>query len=167
MYSGSLPFAGKRDRSVNKKLIIGALTGCAALWAIPIQANSQSVQTIFIGRVPETCSIVRLDNTTTNTNNGRFTLIGNQGSITSLCNTASTLSVTVDKAASPIELQNAKIRFTGGNGIYANANSPYQDTATFNSQQTTSAIGDTANIEVDTVAPRANAIVVYASLTAQ
>jgi hypothetical protein len=152
---------------VNKKLIIGALTGCAGLWAIPAQANSQSVQAIFIGRVPEACSIVRLNNTETNTNNDRFTLTGNQGSITSLCNTASTLTVTVDKAASPPELQNAKIRFIGGNGIYTNANGSYQDTANFSSQQTTSAIGDTANIEVDTIAPRANSIVVYASLTAQ
>jgi hypothetical protein len=103
----------------------------------------------------------------TNGNSGRFTLANNNGSITSVCNTPSTLSITIDKAASPPELQSAKIRFTGGSGIYANAQTPYQETASFNSQNITSASGDTANLEVDILAPRANSIVVYASLTAQ
>jgi hypothetical protein len=150
---------------VNKKLIIGALTGCACLWAIPSHAEQATLT--FAGTVLPACSFVSFDNISASGNIGSFTLLNNTGSITSVCNTGSTLSITVDKAASPPELQNAKIRFTGGNGIYANANSPYQDTANFNSQQTTSAIGDTVNLEVDTVAPRANSIVIYASLTAQ
>jgi hypothetical protein len=149
---------------VNKKIIVGALTSVAALWAIP--SHAQQAQISFTGTVLPACSFVQFDNVAASSN-GRFTLVGNNGSITSVCNTASTLSITVDKAASPIELQNAKIRFTGGTGIYANASSSYQDTASFSSQQTTTAAGDTAQLEVDTVAPRAYSIVVYASLTPQ
>jgi hypothetical protein len=158
---------------MNKKLIVGALTGCACLWAFPSSANQETIS--FRGTVLPACSFVSFNNISVNGSDGRFTLAGNNGSITSVCNTASTLSITVDKAASFIalspneatELQNAKIRFTGGNGIYANAQTPYQETASFNSQNITSANGDTANLEVDILAPRANSIVVYASLTAQ
>jgi hypothetical protein len=150
----------------NQKSIIVSLTSCISIWTIPAQAN-QTAQSLFTGEVSAVCSIVQLDNAPTSNGNGRFTLSNNQGSVTTLCNTASTLSITVDKDASPIELQNAKIRFTGGTGIYANASSSYQDTASFSSQQTTTAAGDTAQLEVDTVAPRAYSIVVYASLTPQ
>jgi hypothetical protein len=158
---------------VNKKLIVGALTGCACLWALPSQADQGTLS--FSGTVLPACSFVSFNNTPATGNSGRFTLASNNGSITSVCNTPSTLSITIDKAASlivgdasaAIELQAAKIRFTGGSGIYANAQTPYQETASFNSQNITSANGDTANLEVDILAPRANSIVVYASLTAQ
>jgi hypothetical protein len=149
---------------VNKKIIVGALASVATLWALP--SHAEQAQMSFTGTVLPACSFVQFDNVAAGSD-GRFTLIGNNGSITSVCNTASTLSITVDKVASPIELQNAKIRFTGGTGIYANASSSYQDTASFSSQQTTTAAGDTAQLEVDTVAPRAYSIVVYASLTPQ
>jgi hypothetical protein len=164
-----------RVPTFQQKSFLVTLVTCASFWSLPAQASSQSVQTLFVGRIPETCSIVQLNGVATHRNNGSMTLVGNRGSVTSVCNTASTLSITVDKAASPIshregfanELQNAKIRFTGGTGIYANASSSYQDTASFSSQQTTTAAGDTAQLEVDTVAPRAYSIVVYASLTPQ
>jgi hypothetical protein len=146
----------------NRKLFV--IASGISLWTTPAQA-SDSASTAFTGQVPVACSIIRLDSNQSNSN--RFTLANNRGSVTTLCNTANTLSVTVDKVASPIELQNAKIRFTGGTGIYANASSSYQDTASFSSQQTTTAAGDTAQLEVDTVAPRAYSIVVYASITPQ
>ncbi len=145
---------------------MAAFISCSSSWALSVRAT-QTAHADFIGEVSEFCSIVRLGNRSTLDTSERFILQGNHGSITSVCNIPSTLSVTVDKAASPIELQNAKIRFTGGNGIYTNAQTPYQETASFNSQNITSANGDTANLEVDTLAPRANSIVVYASLTAQ
>lgn len=150
---------------MNKKIIVGAVTSITFLWAMP--SHAEQAQMSFTGIVLPACSFVQFDNTAASGSNGRFTLVGNTGSITSACNTASTLSITVDKAASPIELQNAKIRFTGGTGIYANTSSSYQDTASFSSQQTTTAAGDTAQLEVDTLAPRANSIVIYASLTPQ
>lgn len=150
---------------MNKKLIVGALTGCACLWAIPSLAEQGTLS--FSGSVLPTCAFVSFNSTPAFGNSGRFTLVNNSGSITSICNAPSSLSVTVDKAASSIELQTAKIRFTGGSGIYANAQTPYQEIANFHSQNITSANGDTANLDVDIPAPYANSIVVYASLTAQ
>jgi hypothetical protein len=149
---------------VNNKLL-AALTGCACLWATPSPANQATL--FFSGTVLPACSFISFNNTPATGSDGSFTLLGNNGSITSVCNAPSTLSITIDKAASPPELYTAKIRFTGGSGIYTSANTPYQETASFNSQNITSANGDTANLEVDILAPRANSIVVYASLTAQ
>ncbi len=151
-------------RTFNLKLLV--IAGGISLWAMPAQA-SDTASAVFTGQVPIECSIIRLDSNHNNSNSDSFILANSRGSVTTRCNTPNTLSVTVDKAASPIELQNAKIRFTGGTGIYTNASSSYQDTASFSSQQTTSAGGDTAQLEVDTVAPRAYSIVVYASLTPQ
>jgi hypothetical protein len=94
--------------------------------------------------------------------------MGNNGSITTLCNTGSSLSVTVDKAASGLNNSDPKIRFaSGGTGIYTHAHQgiDYQSTATFNSHDMTSSIGDTAKIEVDVPNANPNPVIVYASLT--
>jgi hypothetical protein len=99
-----------------------------------------------------------------------FALVSNRGSITTVCNTSSRLSVTVDKVASGLNNSNPKIRFaTGGTGIYTHAHqgSNYQSTAIFNSQGTTRAIGDTAKIQVDVPNTNPNPVIVYASLTPQ
>jgi hypothetical protein len=100
--------------------------------------------------------------------NLRFALPGNRGSITTRCNTSSTLSVSIDRTQGASN--NAKIRFAaGGTGIYATADrdSRYGTTAKFSTNRVTSALGDTAQIEVDpTDRPQhLPSIVVYASLT--
>jgi hypothetical protein len=100
----------------------------------------------------------------------RFPLIGNRGSVTTICNTNSTLSVTVERTATTPPTSDAKIRFAdGGTGIYryANKDPEYRETLTFNSQDVTSTIGDTAIVESNIPDPSPNSIVVYASLTAQ
>lgn len=96
----------------------------------------------------------------------RFPLINNRGSITTICNTSSTLSVTVDRTTT----NGAKIRFADGStGIYryANKDPEYREILTFNSQDVTSLLGDTAIVESNLLDPSPNSIVVYASLTAQ
>jgi hypothetical protein len=100
----------------------------------------------------------------------KFRLIGNHGSLTTICNTSSTLSVSIDKVASDLGDANPKIRFAaGGTGIYRQAYSDtnYTETATFNSQGVTSATGDTALVEVNLPDTNTNSIIVHASLTAQ
>lgn len=97
----------------------------------------------------------------------RFGLTGNHGSLTTICNTTSTLSVTVDQTQS--RTNNLKIRFTGGTGIYQEAGQDrtYRATAIFNSQGVTRSIGDTALVEVDLPTGTPESIFVNASLTAQ
>lgn len=100
----------------------------------------------------------------------RFPLIGNRGSMTTICNTSSTLSVTIDRTATTSPTGDAKIRFAdGGTGIYryANRDPEYRENITFNSQDVTSTLGDTAIVETNISDPSPNSIVVYASLTAQ
>ena len=111
-----------------------------------------------------------LNDTPASGSSATFALVGNHGSITTVCNTSSSLSVTVDKAASGITNSNPKIRFaSGGTGIYTHANQgiDYQPTAIFNSQSSTSSIGDTAKIEVNLPNVNLNPVIVYASLTPQ
>lgn len=100
----------------------------------------------------------------------KFQLIGNHGALTTICNTSSTLSVSIDKAASQMNNSDVKIRFAiGGTGIYeqAHQDNKYQETITFNSNGVTSATGDTALVEVNLPETNTNPIFVYASLTAQ
>jgi hypothetical protein len=141
---------------VNKNLIILAVASCASFWAMPSHANEQS-QITFTGTVLPQCSAT-------------FALSGNNGSITTVCNTGSSLSVTVDKVASGLSNSNPKIRFaSGGTGIYTHAHQgiDYQSTATFNSHNITSSIGDTAKIEVNLPNTNLSPVVVYASLAPQ
>ena len=136
---------------------------------MPSHANEQS-QITFTGTVLPQCSFSMLNNTPASGSSATFALVGNHGSITTVCNTGSRLSVTVDKVASGLNNSNPKIRFvTGGTGIYTHAHQgiDYQSTAIFNSQGTTSAIGDTAKIEVDVPNANLNPVIVYASLTPQ
>jgi hypothetical protein len=154
---------------VNKQLLIIALTSCPLLWANPSTAQQQH-QLTFTGRVSPQCSIVMINDRPNSTNNPRFVLLNNRGSITTLCNTGSTLTVNVDRTDRDSE--DAKIRFAaGGTGIYASADrsSRYRETAKFSTNGVTSALGDTAQIEVDSAAPTKTlkSIVVYASLTPQ
>jgi hypothetical protein len=154
---------------VNKNLIIIAVASCASLWAMPSRANEQS-QITFSGIVLPQCSFAMLNNTPASGSSATFALIGNHGSITTVCNTGSSLSVTVDKDASGLNNSNPKIRFaSGGTGIYTHANQgvDYQPTAIFNSHNLTSSIGDTAKIEVDVPNANLNPVIVYASLTPQ
>ena len=154
---------------MNKNLIILAVASCASFWAIPSRANEQN-QLTFTGTVLPQCSFSMLDNTPASGSGATFALVGNHGSITTVCNTGSSLSVTVDKVASGLTNNDPKIRFaTGGTGIYAHAHqgSDYQSTAIFNSQSITRAIGDTAKIEVDVPDANLNPVMVYASLTPQ
>lgn len=100
----------------------------------------------------------------------KFQLIGNHGALTTICNTSSTLSVSIDKAATQINNSDVKIRFAiGGTGIYeqAHQDNKYQETIIFNSHGVTSATGDTALVEVNLPETNTNPIFVYASLTAQ
>jgi hypothetical protein len=100
----------------------------------------------------------------------RFPLVANRGSITTICNTSSTLSVSIDRTATTPPNGDAKIRFaSGGTGIYRSADQDreYRETVTFNSQDVTSTIGDTAIVESNIPAPSPNSIVVSASITAQ
>jgi hypothetical protein len=178
---------------VNKNLIIIVVATCASFWTTPSHAKEQSQlilkeesqlifkeenksifneqsQLTFTGTVSPQCSFSMLNNTPASGGSTSFALLGNHGSITTVCNTASTLSVTIDKAASGINNSDPQIRFaTGGTGIYTHAHqgSSYQPTAIFNSQSITSAIGDTAKIEVDLPAVNINPVIVYASLTPQ
>lgn len=154
---------------VPKHLIAFVLASCSSLFAAPSLA--QEAQISFTGTVLPQCAIVMTNGSLT-TNNPSFKLIGNQGAITTVCNTSSILSVTIDKNASLLTDPNTKIRFaTGGTGIYAGAglNSNYQDTASYSTNGVTSAIGDTAQIETNSSAPShlTDLIVVYASLTPQ
>jgi hypothetical protein len=172
-----------------KNSIVLALTYCASLlWAIPSYAQLQR-QITFTGRVLPQCSFSMVNNLPASGNRNRFTLQGNRGSISTVCNTGSTLSVSIDRSASAdddSETRDLKIRFAaGGTGIYTNAHqgSKYQSTAIFRSQQVTSAIGDTAQFEVNLpsssskssdrdrysnpVDRNKNLIVVYASLAPQ
>jgi hypothetical protein len=154
---------------VNKNLIILTVASCASFWAIPSQANEQS-QITFTGTVLPQCSFSMLNNTPASGSSATFALLGNRGSITTVCNTGSRLSVTVDKAASGITNSNPKIRFAnGGTGIYTHANQgiDYQSTAIFNSNNSTRSIGDTAKIEVDLPTANLSPVIVYASLTPQ
>jgi hypothetical protein len=100
----------------------------------------------------------------------KFKLNGNRGSLTTICNTSSTLSVSIDQVASNLGNSHPKIRFAaGGTGIYrqADLDTNYRETATFNSQVGTSAMGDTALVEVNLPESNTNSIIVHASLTAQ
>ena len=147
-----------------------ALASCSSLLATPSLAQDSQIS--FSGQVLPQCALVMLDSVPTSGNNASFTLTGNRGAITAVCNTNSTLSITIDKTASILTDPNTKIRFAaGGTGIYADAslNSNYQDTASYSSSEVTSAIGDTAQIETNSSAilNSADLIVVYASLTAQ
>lgn len=143
------------------------LATCSSLFAAPSLA--QEAQISFTGKVLPQCAIVMTNGSPTAGNNTTFELIGNRGAITTVCNTSSTLSVTIDNA-SLLTHPNTKIRFAiGGTGIYAGAssNSNYQDTASYSTNGVTSAIGDTAQIETNSsaISPIADSIVVYASLT--
>jgi hypothetical protein len=154
---------------VNKQLIIVALATCPIVWANPSQAQQQQ-QITFTGRVLPYCSIVMVNDRPNGGKNPRLVLRSNRGSITTLCNTTSTLSVSVDRTDRDSE--DAKIRFAaGGTGIYTNADrfSRYRATIKFSTNAATSALGDTAQIEVDPAAPTKTlkSIVVYASLTPQ
>lgn len=154
---------------MNKNLIILAVVSSTSFWAIPSHANEQS-QLTFTGTVLPQCSFAMLNDTPASGSSATFALVGNHGSITTVCNTSSSLSVTVDKAASGITNSNPKIRFaSGGTGIYTHANQgiDYQPTAIFNSQSSTSSIGDTAKIEVNLPNVNLNPVIVYASLTPQ
>ena len=147
-----------------------ALASCSSLLATPSLAQDSQIS--FSGQVLPQCALVMLDSVPTSGNNASFTLTGNRGAITAVCNTNSTLSITIDKTASILTDPNTKIRFAaGGTGIYADASlkSNYQDTASYSSSEVTSAIGDTAQIETNSSAilNSADLIVVYASLTAQ
>ncbi|MCY7368367.1 MAG: hypothetical protein LH474_09465 [Chamaesiphon sp.] len=153
-----------------KYSIAFALASCSSLLATPSLAQDSQIS--FSGQVLPQCSLVMIDSIPTSGNNASFTLVGNRGAITTVCNTSSTLSVTIDKTASVLTDPNTKIRFsTGGTGIYAGAslNSNYQDTASYSTNGVTSAIGDTAQIETNSSATQnpAELIVVYASLTPQ
>lgn len=78
--------------------------------------------------------------------------------------------MTIDRTATIPPTSDAKIRFAaGGTGIYRSANTDpeYRDTITFNSQDVTSLLGDTAIVEANSLNPSPDSIVVYASLTAQ
>lgn len=146
------------------------LASCSGLLATPSLAQDSQIS--FSGRVLPQCALVMIDGVSTSGNNASFTLVGNQGAITTVCNTSSTLSVTIDKTASILTDPNTRIRFAaGGTGIYADAslNSNYQDTAIHSTNGVTSAIGDTAQIETNSSATQnpADLIVVYASLTPQ
>lgn len=152
-----------------KNLIILAVASCTSFWAIPSHANEQGQMT-FTGTVLPQCSFTRLNDTPASGNSATFALVGNHGSITTVCNTGSSLSVTVDQAAIRLSNSNPKIRFTsGGTGIYTHAHQgiDYQSTATFNSHNITSPIGDTAKIEVDLPNVNPSPVIVYASLTPQ
>jgi hypothetical protein len=154
---------------VNKHLIILALASCTSLWAIPSYAEQQS-QISFTGQVLPQCSFSMVNNSPTSGNIASFALLANRGSMTTVCNTSSTLSVSIDRDASSISNLDPKIRFAaGGTGIYTQAHqgSNYQEIATFSSQEVTSAIGDTAEVEVNLPDASPNSIVVYASLTPQ
>jgi hypothetical protein len=149
--------------------MILAVASCASLWALPSHANEQS-QITFSGTVLPQCSFAMLNHAPASGSSATFALVGNHGSITTLCNTGSSLSVTVDQAASGLINSDPKIRFaSGGTGIYTHANQgiDYQTTAIFNSHNMTSSIGDTANIEVDLPNTPLNPVIVYASLTPQ
>ncbi len=149
--------------------MILAVASCASFWATPSHANEQG-QITFAGTVLPQCSFSMFNDVPSGGNSAKFAVVGNHGSITTICNTASTLSVNVDKVASGINNSDPKIRFaTGGTGIYTHAHqgSDYQQTAIFNSQTVTSAIGDTAKIEVDLPNATINTVIVYASLTPQ
>jgi hypothetical protein len=154
---------------VNKNLTLLAVASCASLWAMPIHANEQS-QITFAGTVLPQCSFAMLNNAPASGSSATFALLGNSGSITTVCNTGSSLSVTVDKTTSDIGNSNPKIRFAnGGTGIYTYAHQgiDYQATAIFNSNNITSLIGDTAKIEVNLPNANLNPVVVYASLAPQ
>lgn len=154
---------------VNKNLIILAVASCTSFWAMPSHANEQSTIT-FTGTILPQCSFSMLNDASASGSSATFALVGNIGSITTVCNTGSRLSVTVDKVASGLSNSNPKIRFaTGGTGIYAHAHQGIDDRATaiFNSHNITSLIGDTARIEVDVPNANLNPVVVYASLAPQ
>jgi hypothetical protein len=154
---------------VNKNLIIIAVATCASFWAMPSHANEQS-QITFTGTVLPQCSFAMVNGTPISGSSATFALSGNNGSITTVCNTGSSLSVTVDKVASGLSNSNPKIRFaSGGTGIYTHAHQgiDYQSTATFNSHNITSSIGDTAKIEVNLPNTNLSPVVVYASLAPQ
>jgi hypothetical protein len=142
---------------------------CMSLWAMPCLAQQQQ-QLTFTGRVLPQCAFVMGNY---RGNQASVLLKGNRGSISTICNTGSTLSVSIDRAdLTDSETRNAKIRFAaGGTGIYANANrdTRYRDTIRFSTNGVTRAIGDTAQIEVNVTDCRQHLpeIVVFASLTPQ
>lgn len=145
------------------------LASCSSLLATPSLA--QDAQISFSGQVSPQCAIVMTDGSPTS-NNASVRLVGNRGAITTVCNTGSTLSVSIDRNASLLTNPNTKIRFAaGGTGIYASAgsNSNYQDTVSYSTDGVTGAIGDTAQIETNSsvTSHLADLIVVYASLTPQ
>ena len=136
---------------------------------MPSHANEQGTVT-FTGTVLPQCSFSMINEAPVSGSSTTFALVNNSGSITTVCNTGSRLSVTVDKAASGLSNSNPKIRFTnGGTGIYTHAHQgiDYQATAIFSSNNITSSIGDTAKIEVDVPNVNPNPVIVYASLTPQ
>jgi putative intracellular protease/amidase len=150
----------------NSVIFAVAITSLS-LWAAPSHAQA-SAQINFTGTVLQQCAFIAANNTPVNGKNVSVELVGNTGSISTVCNTPSTLSVTIDKTASTIDNPNAEIRFApGGTGVYTNAhqNSNYAETATFRNQGSTSATGDTANVEVNTTPQPNQKIVVGASLT--
>jgi hypothetical protein len=157
--------------NTKKNSVILALVTTSTLWVAPSHAQ-ESAQIGFTGQVLPQCTFTATNNTPVNgqnVNNVSVELVGNSGSISTLCNTPSTLSVTIDTTASTIDNPaNAKIRFTaGGTGVYTNAHqgSNYTGTATFTTQGITSAAGDTANVQVNTIPQPNQKIVVGASIT--
>lgn len=151
--------------NINKNSAILALA--TTLWVAPSHAQ-ESTQLNFTGKVLQQCAFIAANNTPVNGQNISVELVGNSGSISAVCNTPSTLSVTIDKTASTIDNPNAKIRFApGGTGVYTNAHqdSNYAETATFRTQGSTNATGSTVNVEVNTTPQPNQKIVVGASLT--
>jgi hypothetical protein len=151
--------------TTKNSLILALAT--TSLWSDPSHAQA-STQINFTGQVLPQCSFIATNNTPVSDRYVSFELSGNSGSVSTFCNTPSTLSATIDKNASTITDPNAQIRFAvGGTGVYTNAhqNSNYAETATFRSQGTTSAAGDTANIQVNATPEPNQKIVVGASLT--
>jgi hypothetical protein len=164
---------------MRKQLFSIALASCPILLAMPSFAQQQRSITIT-GTVLPQCAFAT---ESYRGNRARILLRGNRGSISTICNTGSTLSVSIDRAASKFDGdsqdRDLKIRFAaGGTGIYVNAHQDrnYRETAIFRSQRVTSAQGDTAQFEVkssdrdrrvDPPTQNDNQIFVYASLTPQ
>lgn len=153
--------------NLTKNSVILALA-TTTLWVAPSHAQD-ATPISFSGQVLPMCAFTAANNTPVTGQTVTFEISGNTGSISTVCNTPSTLSVTVDKAASTIDNpNNAEIRFrAGGTGVYTNAHqgSNYAQTATFSTQGITSAAGDSANLEVNTTPLPNQKIVVGASIT--
>jgi hypothetical protein len=89
--------------------MILAVASCTSFWAIPSPANEQSQMT-FAGTVSPQCSFSMLNDTPTSGSRDVIALPGNHGSITMVCNTSSTLSVTIDKVTRRIEVDLPKAK---------------------------------------------------------